>query len=362
MRPFVRQALAGRVVFGEGSLSSLGPELAALGARRPVLVSGVGEELTARVAAHLPGLAATWTDVRQHVPVELAQLCHRDVSSHAADVVVCLGGGSAIGLAKAVALLGGPPIVAVPTTYSGSEMTPIWGQSEAGVKRTGRDLRVLPSVVLYDPELLVSLPAEVVGASGMNALAHCIESLYAPAADPLNSLAALEGARLLVEHLPAAYASTDVGARGEVLWASCLAGHVLGTAGASLHHSVCHLLGGRHDLSHAQTHAVVLPHVLARLVPRMRTQLEPLAGVLGMPVEQLPGGIWDIAAAVGTGPGLAGLGMPASDLAATAEALVDRTSQSDVAIDLATALSLLEDAFRGERPAVPSARPELAVG
>lgn len=350
MRNFVRQTLPGKVVFGDGSIRSLPDEVAALGARRVALISGVSPALTTLVAGELPGLVLTWDEVHQHVPVELADRCHEQVATHEADLLVCIGGGSAIGLAKAVALRGGPPVVAIPTTYSGSEMTPIWGQTEGAVKRTGRDARVQPQVVVYDPELVVSLPAEVVGPSGMNALAHCIEGLYSPAAEPLGSLAAVEGARLLVANLPAAYTRSDATARAELLWASCLAGQVLATAGSSLHHALCHLLGGRHNLPHAQTHAVVLPHVLAFVAPHLREQLAPLAAALDVPVDQLPQAVWDVGAAVGTAIGLSSLGMPHSDLMATAQALVDRAPTSPVPLEFSGVVRLLEDAYRGERP------------
>ncbi len=350
MRSFTRQALPGTVVFGHGALAQLPEQAALLGAARPLLLAGATPTLTAQVEALLPDRVGTWNDIRQHVPAELADQCHRHAVEVDADLLVCVGGGSTTGLAKAVALRGGPRILAVATTYAGSEMTPVWGQSQDGVKRTGRDPRVLPVTVLYDPDLLTGLPPGVVGPSGMNALAHCVEALYATAAEPLSSLAAVEGARLLARHLPSAFADSDPHARGDVLWASCLAGHVFGTVGGSLHHAVCHLLGGRHDLPHAETHAIVLPHVVQLLLPAVREQLRPLADVLQVEPEGLPGALWDVGAAVNIPVGLESVGMPQADLGAAAQALLDKDPPSPLPLDLARARQLLDDAFAGRRP------------
>lgn len=325
-------------------------EAEALGAARPLLIAGATPSITSRVQSLLPGAVGTWDDVRQHVPVELADRCHQHAQSRGADLLVCVGGGSATGLAKAVALRGGLPVLAVPTTYAGSEMTPIWGQSQDEVKTTGRDVRVLPATVVYDPELLLALPPALVGASGMNGLAHCVEALYAPAADPLSSVLALEGARLFLEHLPVAYRNPDLAARGQVLLACCLAGTVLGTVGTSLHHALCHLLGGMYDLPHAETHAVVLPHVLNVLLPAVQAPLRPLAQVLEVEVEQLPRAVWDVGAAVGSPRGLHALGLTDQDTAAAARALVANNPTSPIALQQAVADDLLTRALHGARP------------
>jgi maleylacetate reductase len=184
----------------------------------------------------------------------------------------------------------------------------------------------------------------------MNALAHCVEALYARGADPLTSLAAIEGARLILARLPQAYESADVDARGDVQWASCLAGQALGTVGSSLHHSLCHLLGGMHNLPHAEMHAVVLPHVVEFLLPAVRTQLEPLAAVVGVDVDDLPNALWDCGVAVGTPHGLTAIGLSEADVPAVAAALIDRNPPSPVALDSENARALVEAATAGERP------------
>jgi maleylacetate reductase len=350
VRSFRRDALPGHIVFGVGELDRLPEEVSRLGATRPLLIADGVAVPVARLRQLLPGAVGTWDEVRQHVPVELADRCAEFARGQQADLLVSVGGGSATGLAKAVALRDGTRVLAVPTTLAGSEMTPVWGQSEGGAKTTGRDARVLPVAVIYDPELLSGLPASVLGPSGMNALAHCVEALYAAGADPLSSLAAVEGARLLLAKLPVAYGSADLDVRGDVQWASCLAGHVLGTVGSSLHHSLCHLLGGMRDLPHAETHAVVLPHVVALLLPAVRGQLEPLASAAGIDVEELPRALWDCGAAVGTPRGLRAIGLADSDVAEVADALVARRPPSPVVVDLELARSLVQAALVGDRP------------
>ena len=199
MLEFVHDALPGRVVFGPGSLARLPDEVARLGAARALLVSTPGhrhlaEDAAARLGARAAGI---WDQARMHVPIENAEAARAEARRVGADACVALGGGTPIGLAKAIALELDLPIVAVPTTYAGSEMTPVLGITEGGVKRTRRDQRMLPKTVIYDPELTFSLPAAVSGPSGMNAIAHCVEALYAQDANPLTSLIAEDGIRAL---------------------------------------------------------------------------------------------------------------------------------------------------------------------
>jgi maleylacetate reductase len=350
VEPFTRQALPGRVVFGAGSLEQLADEVGQLGAARPLIVADGMAAPMARLHELLPHAVGIWDEIRQHVPVELALRCAEFAEKHQADLVVSVGGGSATGLAKGVALHGGPPILAVPTTLAGSEMTPVWGQSDAGVKTTGRDPRVQPVTVIYDPELLRGLPPKVLGPSGMNSLAHCVEALYAVGAEPFSSLAAVEGARLLLSRLPTAYTAPEVDVLGDVQWASCLAGNAFGSVGSSLHHSLCHLLGGMHNLPHAEMHAVVLPHVVAFLLPAVSSRLEPLAAVVGVGVEDLPGKLWDCGADVGTPHGLQAIGLSLDDVPAVAEALVKRAPPSPIPLDLDSARVLVEAATYGDRP------------
>jgi maleylacetate reductase len=265
------ESLPGRVVFGPGvARTALPVELGRLGATR-VLVIATDRELS-RMAAPLSTVAdevaGTFTAVRQHVPVETARAAREHAARVRADAVLAVGGGSSLGTAKAIALTTGLPIVAVPTTYAGSEMTPVWGLTEDARKTTGRDPRVLPRTVLYDPELTVSLPADVSAASGLNALAHAVEAFWAPGANPVTSVLAEEAIRALAGGLPGVVADrTDLAARTQALYGAYLAGSAFAVAGSGLHHKICHVLGGRYNLPHAGTHAVVLAHVLAFNAP-----------------------------------------------------------------------------------------------
>ena len=358
---FATDWLGQRVVFGDGALDQLPAEAASLGAGRVLLIAGRHGEIADRAAALLAGrLASHWADVRQHVPGELAVAVATEARRVRADLIVSAGGGSATGLAKICSLQTMLPVLAVPTTYAGSEMTPVWGRTDGSVKRTGRDPRVLPRTVIYDPSLLAGLPPALAGASGMNALAHCVEALYAPGADPLTSLSALEAARLIASWLPRAYSDPDAESARALLWACCLAGRAFGTVGGSLHHSLCHLLGGFADLPHAQTHAVVLPHVLAFLAPALGPEVGQLADALGTRPADVAGAIWDLGAAVGMPAGLRALGLPEDSLPAAAAALADRNPASPRTVERPDALALVTAAWHGERPPAPGGAPMTA--
>ena len=266
---FVHDSLAQRVHFAAGGAAeAVTEEVEALGAHRAmVIASSRGRALAEEIVAGVE--VARWHDeVVMHVPVAVAERARAAAAEADADVLVCVGGGSATGLAKAVALTAGLPIVAVPTTYAGSEATNVWGLTEGEVKTTGVDDRVLPRVVVYDASLLAGLPVELGVASGLNALAHCVDSMWGPRADPIDKALAGEGIRALAAGLPAMVADpSDVESRERALYGAYLAGGVFASAGSGLHHKICHVLGGMFDLPHAQTHAVVLPHVLALNAP-----------------------------------------------------------------------------------------------
>ncbi|HVC10230.1 MAG TPA: maleylacetate reductase, partial [Burkholderiales bacterium] len=263
MKSFVYVGLPARVVFGPGSLAQLPAELDRLGAKRALVLSTPQQADSVKaVAASLGGrVAGVYDRAAMHVPLEIAEDARRMAQSLGADCCVTVGGGSTTGLGKAIALTSSLPILAVPTTYAGSEMTPIYGLTEGGMKKTGRDVRVLPRTVLYDPALTLTLPPALSAASGMNAIAHCVEALYAHDGNPVISLMAEEGIRALGAALPAVVkAPADLEARGDALYGAWLAGISLGSAGMALHHKLCHVLGGSFNLPHAETHSIVLPH------------------------------------------------------------------------------------------------------
>jgi maleylacetate reductase len=352
MRSFTYQALPMRVRFGVGALRQLPDEAAALGLTRVlVLCSPEQEAIGALVADSLDDRAVgVLAKARMHVPIEAARDAAKKATESRADGCVAVGGGSAIGLGKAIALKHDLPVIAVPTTYAGSEMTPIWGLTEDGVKHTGRDPRVLPASVLYDPELTLSLPALLSVTSGMNALAHAVEGLYAPDASPVVSLMAAEGIRALANALPRiVHDGEEIDARAEAQYGAWLCGAVLGATTMSLHHKLCHTLGGTLDLPHADTHTVVLPHVLAYNAPAAPRAVGTLVGALGGdrdPAREL----WDLAGRLGAPRCLRDLGMTEDAIPCIAALAVSRPYSNPRPVTKEAVESILRAAWSGEAP------------
>ncbi|MPZ85039.1 MAG: iron-containing alcohol dehydrogenase [Actinophytocola sp.] len=310
MPAFTRDSVPGRVVFGSGAARSALPgEVAALGVARVLLVATKrGESLARSLAERLP-VVDVFTDVREHVPAEVADAALAAARRSDVDCLLSVGGGSALGTAKAVALVRPVPIVAVPTTYAGSEMTPVWGRTEGGAKRTGRSPDVLPRLVVYDPSLTVGLPPAITAASGMNAMAHAVAGLRA---DPVTALVAREAVRVLTAGLPEAVAEED---RGEALYGAYLAASAFAVAGSGRHHKLCHALGGAYGLPHAPTHAVLLPYTARGTVDGLR----------------------ELAERIGAPTSLREIGMRAEDL-------------DDAVRRLPHAATLLPDAYEGRWP------------
>ncbi|MFI6874036.1 maleylacetate reductase [Streptomyces sp. NPDC050400] len=266
---FEHETLPQRVRFGAGEArSAVRAEVERLGGARVLVIAAPSAAAVARtVTADVP-VVAHHADVAMHVPVATAERARAAADRHGADALVCVGGGSTTGLAKAVALTTGLPIVAVPTTYAGSEATCVWGITDGARKTTGVDARVLPRAIVYDATLSLTLPVGTSVASGLNALAHCVDSMWAPRTDPLDQALAAEGIRALAAGLPAVVDDPAGRAgRERMLYGAYLSALAFSSAGSGLHHKICHVLGGRYGLPHAQTHAVVLPHVLAFNAP-----------------------------------------------------------------------------------------------
>lgn len=347
---FAVDATSGRVVFGAGARSRLSAELLRAGARRVLIVTTPGRVAAAEeLAAQLGTLAAgVHAEARQHVPREAVQQAQLVVQRRDADWVVALGGGSAIGLCKALALEQTLRIAAIPSTYSGSEMTDLYGITESGAKRTARDERARPALVIYDPELSAGLPVMTSVTSAFNAMAHCVEALYAPDLDPVSAWAAEEGLRLLATSIAGiASAPGDLSARTDALCGAYLAGLSL-RAGVGLHHKLCHVLGGSFALPHAETHTVLLPHVLAFNAPsaplaliRMRRALAAASAVTAL---------HGLARTLGAPTDLAALGLSHEDL----DRAVDLASSASVAnprpYNRPALRNLLEDAYYGKAP------------
>jgi len=351
MKPFVHQALASRVVFGAGSLQQLEREIEALGATRALVLSTPEQADAARRVAELLGARAAGIFPRavMHVPIETAREARDEARRLGADCAVAIGGGSTTGLGKAIALDSGLPIIAIPTTYAGSEMTSIYGLTEAGVKKTGRDLRVLPRTVIYDPELSLSLPIGLTVTSGLNAIAHAAEGLYAFDGNPIVSLMAEEGIRAIAAALPRLTAApTDLDARGDALYGAWLCGSVLGAVAMGLHHKLCHTLGGSFNLPHAEVHTVVLPHALAYNAAHAPEAMRRIARALG--TESAAAGLFDLAQRLGVPVALKDIGMPADGLDRAADLAVQTPYPNPRPLERAAIRELLQHAFDGARP------------
>lgn len=280
---FEHITLGQRVLFGSHQAAGyLAAEVARLDARRVMVVAAGPEQEIARQVTSEIDIELEYSDVVMHVPIETAERARAAAEAAGIDLIVSVGGGSTTGLAKAIALTHGMPIIAVPTTYAGSEATNVWGLTEKERKTTGVDDRVLPQVVIYDAALTVSLPAEMSIASGLNGMAHCIDSLWGPRADPINGAMATEGIRSLNSGLPQILDDPQgLDGREKALYGAYLSAVAFASAGSGLHHKICHVLGGTFNLPHAQTHATVLPYVLGFNAPDAPDAAERIAAAFG---------------------------------------------------------------------------------
>ena len=349
MSGFTFDAQASRVIFGEGCLAQIPHEIERLGAARVMLVSTPGRSSLTERARELAGNAVVELFDRAvvHVPQEVAISARNRATDSKADVIIALGGGAAIGVAKAIALTTSLPIIAVPTTYAGSEMTPIWGLTEEGRKETGRNPRVQPRVVIYDPDLTLSLPARATACSGLNAIAHSIEALYASDANPLTTAAAREGLALLSSSLAQLVAAPeDRAQRALALRGAWLAGYSLGTVQMGLHHKLCHTLGGAFDLPHADLHAVLLPYTTAYNRDAAADAMRLAASTLG--VEDAPSELLSLARTIDAPLSLREIGMREEDLSHAASLAIERRYPNPAVLTLEGIRVLLSAAYHGD--------------
>lgn len=352
MKPFIHAVAASRVVFGAGSLQQLGREIEQLGARRALVLSTPEQAgMAQRVAGMLGERAAgVFAKAVMHVPIETAREARDEARRLGADCAVAIGGGSTTGLGKAIALDSGLPILAIPTTYAGSEMTPIYGLTEGGLKKTGRDPRVLPRTVIYDPELSLSLPLAMSITSGLNAIAHAAEGLYAHDGNPITALMAEEGIRAIAAALPRLQqAPLDLAARGDALYGAWLCGTVLGQVAMGLHHKLCHTLGGSFNLPHAETHTVMLPHALAYNAAAAPEAMRRIARALGAE-DDAPRALQRVSLRLGAPRSLREIGMPAEGLDRAAELAAATPYPNPRPLERDALRRLLQRAFDGEPP------------
>ncbi len=353
MQSFVYEALPSRVIFGSGTRARLGDEIDRLGVRRALVLSTPPQRAVATaLAASLGGrCVGVFSDARMHTPVDVTDSAMARVLAEAVDGVVAVGGGSTIGLGKAIALRTDLPQVVVPTTYVGSEMTPILGETKDGLKTTQKSPKILPETVVYDVDLTMTLPAGLSGTSGINAIAHAVEALYATDSNPIIALMAEEGIRSLASALPAITDNPDDRvARSDALYGAWLCGVCLGAVGMALHHKLCHTLGGTFDLPHAETHTVVLPHAIAYNAAGAPAAMARIARALGTRDAAL--GMFDLAGRVGARRALRDLGMPADGIDRAAEIASQNPYPNPIPIRADAIKNLIARAWSGDPPSV----------
>lgn len=349
-RDFIYSGSPAHIVFGEGKSAAAGEWVEKLGCERALVLSTLQQRTDAEALAERLGSLAVgvFAGAVMHTPVDVTEAVMKVVAETKADCVVSLGGGSTTGLGKAIAYRTDLPQIVIPTTYAGSEVTPILGQTEGGRKTTVRHASILPEVVIYDPALTTGLPVGMSVTSGLNAMAHAVEALYAQDRNPISTLMAVEGLRAFKASLPEIVkAPQALDVRADALYGAWLCGTVLGTVGMALHHKICHTLGGTFDTPHADTHAIMLPHTAAYNALAVPELLEPVAEIFGGPVG---GGLWDFAKRIGAPLALRDLGLSEGDLDRAAEIVTENPYWNPRPIDRQSIRTLLQDAWEGKRP------------
>src|SRR4051794_31798560 len=351
MQDFVYQSAPMRVVFGAGTLRQLPDELSHLGVTRAlVLATPRQKDLVASIREMIgERFAGVFTGAVMHTPVEVTERAMETVRSLQADCLIAIGGGSTTGLGKAIALRTDLPQVVIPTTYAGSEMTPVVGQTRDGVKTTQSSPKILPEVVIYDVDLTMTMPAGLSAVSGINAIAHAVEALYARDRNPIISLMAQEGIGTLAHALPRICEQpADKAARTDALYGAWLCGVCLGAVGMALHHKLCHTLGGLFSLPHAETHTVILPHALAYNSAAAPEAITRVSGALGVPDPSL--GLHDLARRLGAPNSLREIGMPESGIDQAADLAVKNPYWNPRPIERSAIRELIARAWRGDVP------------
>jgi alcohol dehydrogenase class IV len=350
-KSFVFNALPARVIFGAGSRKNIVDEFTRLRCSRAFILSTSQQIADAKsISSQLgPQAVGMFSKATMHTPLDVTERALKEVQASKADVLIAVGGGSTTGLGKAIALRTDLPQIVVPTTYAGSEMTPILGETAGSKKTTIRDLKVLPEVVIYDVELTYSLSSAMSAVSGMNAIAHAVEALYAKDANPIVSLMAIEGIGALARALPMIVDTpSDKDARADALYGAWLCGSVLGLVGMALHHKLCHVLGGSFSLPHAETHTVMLPHATSFNAEVVPEALAPVAALLG---SDGPGrGLYDLANRIGAPVSLRDLGMPQDDLDRAADFAMEQPYWNPKVLSRDAIRGILDDAWHGRRP------------
>jgi len=350
LKGFIFLGISSRVIFGAGTIEQTATEVKRLERGRALVLSTPHQADQAQALADRLGPLAVgvFAQAEMHTPTDVTALAVDAYRTTGADCVIAIGGGSTIGLGKAIATRTGADQVVIPTTYAGSEMTDILGETDQGQKTTRRDPSIRPETVIYDVDLTMTLPPAMTVTSALNAIAHGVEGLYAPDANPILSMMAVSAMRAFKQGLPRVIANPeDRHARAEVLYGAWLCSTVLGHITMALHHKLAHVLGGSFGTPHAQTHAILLPHTAGFNAPAAAEVLAPVAEVFGGTVG---GGLWDFAKATGAPMRLSELGLTEADLDRAADIALRNPYDNPRSFDTSDIRRLQQDAFDGERP------------
>ncbi|TKA72183.1 hypothetical protein B0A49_02892 [Cryomyces minteri] len=351
MDSFEYNANPGRVVFGSGSLQKLPNEIKRLNLSSPLLLSTPQQVDQANDLKQILNgkIAGIFTEATMHTPTDVTDKALAYAKESRADSVVSIGGGSTIGLGKAISIRTGLPHICIPTTYAGSEMTPILGETASGKKTTRSDPKILPGTVIYDVDLTLTLPASLSATSGVNAIAHAVEALYARNTNPVITLLALEGIRALASALPTIISDpSSQPARSSAQYGAWLCGSCLGSVGMALHHKLCHTLGGSFNLPHAETHTIVLPHALAYNAPAIPAAMEKLAAALPGSEGDAVKGLNVLLAKLKVKRGLKEFGMKEDDIDRAADIAVANPYWNPRAVERDGIRELIRRAWAGE--------------
>lgn len=347
----VHNATPHGVVFGPGAFKTVGAEVEKLGATRCLVISTPGRSAIAERIRDILGQSCVdvHANAKSHIPIDVVRDAQVKIKALEVDCMVAIGGGASIGLAKAIALETGLPFIAIPTTYSGSEMTGFCGITVDGVKRMHKSARMLARVVIYDPELTLGLPADITMASAMNALAHCVDALYVSTSSPITKHTAVEGLRVITQSLKAVLARPrEIGPRSDLLYGAYLGGAAL-TGGFALQHRLAQLIGGALELSHADAHAAILPYVIAFNAPFAPRANARIAAVFN--ADNAAAWLYDFAVSVGSPLGLKVLGMKESDIDRCAGLVIENNNGFNPRpLDRNGIRKLIECAFYGLSP------------
>lgn len=352
MKSFVYTGLPSRVVFGAGKVLQINEEAELLGIERALVLTTPQQVDTGEMVADILGVKAAgiFSGAAMHTPIEITQAAMKAYYEADADGLISIGGGSTIGLGKAIALRNDAHQIVLPTTYAGSEMTTILGQTDKGEKVTQKSLKVLPETVIYDVDFTVSLPPALSVTSGINAMAHAVEALYAKSTNPILSVFAEQGISALMSALPVIVKTpSDLEARTRALYGAWLCAVCLGSGGVALHHKLCHVLGGSFDLPHAETHTVVLPHALAYNAPAVQPAMDVLSRATGTtnPAQAF----FDLAEQSGVPISLKALGMPEDGITRAADIACKNPYWNPRPLERGAIENVIRSAWAGTPPA-----------